>query len=236
MVINLLLFYTLTAQNDQKSFAVGIHFNPNLLTKTPVRFIHEYDHIGIHEIDEGSIFGYSVGINLTRYWNNKIDIEAGIYFSQRGYSWKFNRISYTDSAFATVNHEISLIVVEYTNLFYCLDIPVSLRYRFFTSDKIDLHLRGGLIPYFVFKEDYTEKQVTIIGGVKEFHHTYTDMKHFTTNVNISALIALGETFSLTKNLNLQLEVLSNYNIFRMRIGLPDRLLNFGINAGIVYEF
>jgi hypothetical protein len=236
MVINLLLFSTLTAQNNQKTLAVGIHFNPNLLTKTPVRFVHENDNIGLYEIEEGSIFGYSVGINLTRYWNDKIGIDAGISLTQRGYNWKYTRVSYTDSVFMRVNHEINPIVDDITNRYYCLDIPVSLKYRFLTSEKVDLHLRVGLVPYFVFKQDITEKYVYIIGGIEEFHHSYTDMKRFDTNVNVSALVALGETFSLTKNLKLQLEVLSNYNIFGMSIGSNDRLLNIGINSGIVYEF
>ena len=62
------------------------------------------------------------------------------------------------------------------------------------------------------------------------------MKYFDTNANISALVALGETFSLTKKINFQLEVLTNYSILGMSIGSSNRLLNFGIDAGIVYEF
>ena len=171
------------------------------MTKTPVRF---FDNLvdsngGISEIEECGIFGYSIGANLIRYWNDKIGIEAGIYYSQRGNTWKYSKVSYTDSVFMRVNHEINPITNEITNLYHCLDIPVSIRFRFFNSDKIDLHLRGGLVPYFVYKEEITEKYVFIIGGIKEFHHTHTNMKQFATNVNISAMVALGETFSLTKN-------------------------------------
>jgi hypothetical protein len=238
MTANLFLISTLTAQNDQKTLAFGINFNPNRLTKTPLIFIDnelESDG-GISEIKESGIFGYSIGANLIRYWNDKIGIEAGIYYSQRGYIWKYTRVSYTDSVFMRVNHEINPITDEITHLYHCIDIPVSLRYKFFNSDKIDIYFRGGLIPYLVFKEENNEKFHFIIGGYEEFHHEDTKMKYFTTNANISALIALGETFSLTEKLNFQLEVLTNYNILGMRIDYSDRLLNYGISVGIVYEF
>jgi len=238
MAANLFLISALTAQNDQKTLAIGIHFNPNRLTKTPVRFLDniEDSNGGISQMEEGGIFGYSIGANLIRYWNDKIGIEAGIYYSQRGYTWKYTRVSYTDSVFMRVNHEINPITDEITHLYHCIDFPVSLRYKFLNSEKIDLYIRGGLIPYLVFKEENYEKFHYIIGGYKEYYHTDTEMKYFTTNANISALVALGETFWLAEKLSLQLEVLSNYNILGMSIGSFDRLLNFGISAGIVYEF
>ena len=208
------------------------------MTATPVRFFeYEVDSYGgISEIKEGGIFGYSIGINLIRYLNDKIGIEASIFYSQRGCISKYTQVSYADSVFMRVNHEINPITDEITHLFHCIDIPVSLRYKFFNSDKIDLYFRGGLVPYLVFKEETNEKFHFIIGGFKEFHQTYTEMKRFTTNANVSALLTLGETFSLAEKLSFQLEVLTNYSIFGMSIGSSDRLLNFGVNAGIFYEF
>jgi hypothetical protein len=236
MVINMFLITALKAQDNHKTISCGIHFAQNRLSKTPLGFFYNQDSLGITEIDESGIFGYSFGINLIRFWNDKIGIEAGIYYSQRGYTWKYTQVSYTDSVFMRVNFKLNPFIDQTTHLYHCIDIPVSIRYRFFNSDKIELHIRGGLISYIVFKEEYDEKIHFLTGDYVGYHQTITKMKYFDTNANISALVALGETFSLTKKINFQLEVLTNYSILGMSIGSSNRLLNFGIDAGIVYEF
>jgi hypothetical protein len=183
-------------------------------------------------------FGYTLGLNASKYFSKCFSIETGLQFSNKGFATKklINSYMSIDSVtglpeFIPGSGNMSISTKFYYN-FYYLDIPIRTIFKF-GKKKIQFISSIGLTTNILLKANQTmvdEYQ----DGRKE--HQRMKIQYNFNSLNLSPNIGTGIEFKINNKSNLRIESMLRFGIRRINDGpMATHLWNLGLNISYNYK-
>ncbi len=176
----------------------------------------------IRDTLEVARFGYTAGINVKYRFNNKIGIETGILYSDKGEKTK--RTSFED-----VPSGQKVIYYTYKYHYHYLDIPLKVNYYFFTG-KVKLYVTAGISTNI-----FINKKTTLLKGHDKTDWEKTNSKTTTgfNRFNFALLAGAGINYKISDKLNLKAEPMYSRSLTSI-INAPvkEYLYSYGLSIGI----
>ena len=249
-IVCLLSFFLANAQtinNEEKQkgasrFEIAFSISPDLCYRTleiaiptAVGASLVYDNREKNEVIKP---GFTTGINGCYSANNRIGIEAGLLFSDKGYNYKWSSISLgspLDPRFG-FNGDTNNILVKMKQNYhnYYFDIPVSVKY-FWGKNKIRFVGQLGITANLFIKESVTTlfeySQGDRDRSSEESNYHYEAL-------NISPFAGFGINYQLSPALSVSAEPVFRYGVLRIIKNEPltAYLWNAGLNLSFRYRF
>lgn len=171
-------------------------------------------------------YGYTIGIIMLFKLNNRINLEIGLQFSNKGEKtkqWDLHPFQ-PDPAIPKK--------IKFTYSYLYLDIPIKINYNLMNK-RFKVFISPGISTNIFIAYNSTSFLEYEDGNTGKI--SSTSFSGFT-RVNIAILAGLGLDYGLTKNLNFRLEPIYRQSITSI-IDAPIKayLYSFGINTGIYYK-
>lgn len=171
-------------------------------------------------------FGFTTGISILFEVNNRIMIDAGIQYANKGEKTKSYNIVIQDSDSIIAPETISA-----TFNYYYLDIPIKVNY-YFKKTNPKLFISGGISGNIFLNQKTTIKYMN--SGQKE---KFDGIKNYSYDINFSGLAGLGVDFEIFEKMNLRIEPTFRCSLFQMGDNVAKQYLySIGTNFGIYYIF
>jgi hypothetical protein len=226
---------------DFQKMQIGVIFSPDFCFRT----LKNDDESSISEfivnsrnVSETAKLGYTTGLNFIYNIREKLGIELGIQYSNKGFQTKmqdltFNptidprrgSMTYTSGSGSTP----SRIGQIYNDLY--IDIPLKFNFAF-GNKKLRLIASTGVTTNIFIKETTTNKFEYADGSIEKT--TMTSSFDYN-KVNVSPFIGAGVDWELNRKNHLKIEPTFRYGIIKM-IDAPvtDYLWNAGLNIGYYF--
>ncbi len=168
-------------------------------------------------------FGYTAGISIAYKLTEKINIETGAFFSDKGEKTKkytLERLPYGQEA----------AQYSYNFHYYYLDIPLKVDY-YFLNGKLKAYITaGGAANVLLF-----QKTTISITHANSTEKTLTKTDNDFNRVNFSVMAGFGLSYPISKKTNLKLEPIYTRSITSI-INAPVKgyLYSFGVTVGVVF--
>ena len=235
IICTMFMFFPLTmychstdSTTSDRNFSLGLSFSPDycyrkLKPDASVKWIA--DQRDSMEIPK---FGFTSGVNALYRFRNKIIIEAGIQYSEKGYKTKeyvYNYISPTGQPDPAVPKQA---MWKYSYRY--LDIPIKIDYSILTG-RLNLFFSGGISSNIFLSEKITIIEEFQDGSIKKGFPKNTMTKY--SPLNFSVLGGLGIDFALTKRIHIRVEPTYGHFITSI-IDAPIKgyLFSTGLNTGV----
>jgi hypothetical protein len=233
-----LLFFTLLSflsiaqkeNNNESKFRIGIYIQPNIdyrrlfgtgeneITTLIIDSRNDY---------EISKIGYNIGLNTEFTITEKISIESGVSYSNKGY--KSKKI---DAIFPQGPEPSGLVAVQISYLFNYIEIPLQLNYKVGNNKLRFISSFGASINIMLSAQEKTKifygdgsSQTNKLKVDNSYTYAYNKL-------NIFPTISLGAEYLLNNNLTLRVQPTFNYGVLKI-IDSPIRanLWSFGLKVG-----
>jgi hypothetical protein len=165
--------------------------------------------------------GYTAGINLLYRFTDKVSLETGVFYSNKGTVSKYY-FSAVDSFFVGGTLKI-------TSVYHFIDLPLKANIYILRKKKVQLFLAGGLAAnIFLFHQT---KYQTDIPGI------YVGNSNDIKRIGISVLGSLGMDLPVSSRLFVRVEPTFKRSLTRISETGPIKsyLYNSGLNLGIYYK-
>lgn len=234
-VVLTLCITTAFAQEEPKpekpKFALGVNFSSGYayrfiwLSKDASSFTHKVKEL-FDDTEEGK-FGYTTGLNFSWFPANRLTVETGIWFSNKGFDMKW-----FDLSNATAEPDpIGKAKVRYSLAY--LSVPLKVNFNILTSP-LTLFISAGITAdYLLYAKS---KQFLVYTDGHTDSHT-SNSREGLKDLTMSALGSVGLEYTFLKHFRLRFEPTYMMNI--LKIGSGDAgtyLWSVGGNVGMYYVF
>ncbi|MBO9702712.1 MAG: PorT family protein [Sporocytophaga sp.] len=164
--------------------------------------------------------GYTLGVDLIYRFNDKIAIETGVFYSNKGSKSEINIQSF-DSVFAGG-------YIKSTSVLHYIDLPIKANFYVLRKRKIQIFLAGGLAANFLLKH-HTKLQTNIPNLI------YIDN---TQKIGVSVLGSLGLDLPVTSRMFVRVEPIFRRSLTRISKydgPIKSYLYNPGLSFGVYYK-
>jgi len=232
------------SQDETNYVALGLYINPNIMYRNTwlkpgqkeddsyKKFLKKYY----------PILGYNWGASLNWKRYKFGSFEAGIFLNQRGYGFH-NKIEVPDSIANNQYNPGSPIPEEFDikDIYYFIDIPLSLKRDILQRNKISLYGKGGISLNMLLKDTrlIQEYYIDDTEGHDRNDIKFKELQVFNfRRFNISTIFSIGINISITQNIEIQAESIVDCLILPFFMGgdYSIRLFETGIKTGISYKF
>lgn len=175
-------------------------------------------------------FGYTTGAGVLFSLTNKITLETGLLFSDKGEKTKYHHLT-TGSPDPLLGEKIRFV---YHYLY--LDVPVKANY-FVLMGKVKLFLSAGISAN-IFLTQKTSSIIEYSDGSTARNNSTGFINDFYSKVNLAAIAGVGINYGLTSRLNLRIEPVYRRSITSITASpssIKGYLYSIGINTGIYYR-
>jgi len=229
-LIPLTVFSQVNDSTPSRKFSFGITFSPDycyrtLKSDTSVKWLTDSrDSLEIPK------FGFTAGLNLALKINNRISLETGLLFSDKGEKTKeFALFGITPSGQPDPDQPTKCSSVFHYSY---IDIPVKVHYYLLTQ-RAKLFLSAGISP-----NVFLSQSVTSTFEYSDGHTTKTTSAGNAgfTGINLTVIAGLGFGYDLTNKFYLKIEPEYRRSITSI-VDAPMKvyLYSIGINTGLYYK-
>jgi hypothetical protein len=227
--------------NNAKHFFIAANFSTDVCYRT-LKIVDAssigasivYDDRNKNEIIK---IGYSTGINACYFLTEKIALEIGFQYSDKGYERKWSNLlfgSMIDPRYGFVYDSTNLPKkIKYNYNDYYLDIPFRVKY-FFGNKRINFVTSAGLTTNIFIKEVSTGVLEYSNGDIERQNNNSTfDYK----KIDLSPTFSLGVNYKITESMYLSIEPTFRYGILKIiDAPLTGYLYSGGLNILYYYKF
>ena len=215
---------------DFKRIQIGINFSPDYNYRT----LKDNDTNSVNSIiidirndQEIAKFGYSTGLNVCYNFTKTIGLETGIHYTEKGFQTKKLDIVGNQPDPSLPNN------IKFIYNFFYIDIPLKANIMF-GRKRISFFSSIGFITNIFIKETSTSILEFSNGRIEKKTQPST-MLHYN-KVNISPSISTGIDFKMNDRMNLKIEPIFRYGVFKIiNASITDYLWNVGINITYYYK-
>jgi opacity protein-like surface antigen len=169
-------------------------------------------------------FGYTTGVSLLYQLKDRIFIESGIQFSDKGEKTKAIELDPLEPDPLLVSNQVS-----FKYHYYYLQLPVKVNYMF-TSGKVHFFVSSG----FSFNFFLNSRTVMKFEGTDKTSES--DSRQDISTFNIEFLLGGGIDYSINKRLNIRLEPIYRQSVIPL-VDAPVKQYQYslGANTGVFYK-
>ena len=170
-------------------------------------------------------FGYSAGMSFGYYLTNKLSVESGLQFSNKGY--KTIPLNYIID---WENPGSYLAVATISYRYYYLDVPLKLNYEFF-NNRFQVITGIGVIGNIFLK---AMRKITAENSGDDFVNDTDEMDIEQNPVIISGVLSAGVKYNINKKVHIRLEPVFKYALtdFEDNSYISTYLWSVGVQAGV----
>jgi hypothetical protein len=220
--------YCQNAENkESKKIQVGVYYSLDRCFRN-LEAVDENDTSSLNFIDyrnyyEELKYGFTSGISIRYELKNRLLIETGLQYSDKGYQRR-------DYVYLPSAPDSTLYIINRENFKY-LSIPLQFNTYFFKK-KIGIYSSFGISTDFLVDATHISK-VKGSDKYKNVHKSQYDYNLF----NVTPFIGLGVDFTISKNMNLQIEPTFRYSILKTIDEKPitSYLWNSGIRISLNFK-
>lgn len=235
LLATILFFHTVTAQNKirkaaNKHFFTGIHFSPDLcyrqLVNNDGQSVTETIIKARNRIEKTRV-GLSTGISFGWYISSRVQVETGLFFSDRGYRTNKELLVYIPPVPGNAPFAVKHI---YKKRFF--DVP--LRVVYLWGDKrLQLATGGGLIMNLLLNQRQVTYNYFETGEMKKEN---TKLQDDFKRLNLSLQLGMGLRYRINERLRLMVEPVVKYGLFKSAdTPVAEKLWTVGLNSGIYFS-
>jgi len=230
LILILLLTSTITFGQDTSAtrhkFFIGVSYSPDYCYRTQVNksisdslwnYVKNY-----YDSIETSKFGYTTGINLCYYISEKIFIESGVLYSNKGYKTIPVKTPMID-----INGNVTYISASFISTYKYLDIPFKVNYTFLKR-RIKIVAGIGATLNIFLNSSFTSEPKEAIESVIVISENTVN------KINLSPTISIGLLYKLNEKMNLRLEPTYHYGIFNIDDNSSKSVHLWNAGIGIAY--
>jgi len=182
-------------------------------------------------------FGYTAGLNLRRNFSHHVGIEAGIQYSNKGYTWNLDIDPLTtgyliDPRYGfvyTYDRFVTKVKCRYN--FIYLDIPVRAIFTFGKKKLCFIASIGAVTNILLTAESKTYSEYS--NG--ETSQQKRVIKSDYNSLNFSPMFSVGVGYKLSDRFNLAVEPTFRYGVLKINdFPVTDYLWNAGLNFSCYY--
>lgn len=227
-VIILMIFsLTLPAQKQDtlrpRKFSWGLTFSPDfcyriLKYRSSAQWIEDRRNAA-----EQPKLGFTFGINMNRLINERINIDAGFLFSDKGEKTRWMDLTWMEGGDFPVK---SRTIFHYQYL----DIPLKINYCVLRK-KIRLFISAGISSNFFIRQR-TVLEMEYEGGRRT--KSINNEQEVYSDVNFAFIFGFGISYDLTKRITIKLEPVYRQSICPVLVNMPDKeyLYSAGLTMSI----
>jgi hypothetical protein len=214
-----------TSLNRAKKIRLGINFSPAIgyrkIINADKNIYNDYIIVSRNE-KENSSFNYSIGATICYLLNEKIDIETGIQYAKKGYSFKNQYLVFENP----IGNDLVYANGKYN--FNYLDFPFKINIEF-GKKRIAFTAGIGFMANFLIGNNQ-KLYVTYADGRNEIRTVKNDFEF--RKFNISSIFSAGINYKINSKSNLKIVPTFQYGIISI-IDAPinEYLWNVGVNIG-----
>lgn len=168
-------------------------------------------------------FGFTTGGRILFTLGNKVSLESGLLFSDKGERTKeitYRYLDYDERAPVSGKHNYH---------YYYLDVPVKMNY-YLTSQKVKFFVSAGTSVNF-FIAHKTTSTLTFADGRVEDRKIATEFAF--NQVNVAALAGMGADVAISEKLSLRVEPIYRRSVVSIiNTPIKSNLYSFGMNFGV----
>jgi hypothetical protein len=215
--------------NDGKIF-VGINFSPDLCYRNIIAYdgnLYSQDMAKHRDSIQIPKFGFTTGLTVLIKINNRLFIDLGLRFSNKGKKTKsLDHYIYDNDSLVSTGEKF---VATYN--YYYLDMPIKVNY-IVTKTNPSLFISGGIAGNIYLNNK------TILNYSNSGQKVYNEQNiNQPIKNNLSGLLGLGIDFEILQKMNLRFEPIFRYSFFPKRVdSVKEHLYSFGANIGFYYIF
>ncbi|MBA3899252.1 MAG: PorT family protein [Bacteroidetes bacterium] len=167
--------------------------------------------------------GLTTGINVSLKIKNRIHLETGLLYAEKGYTFQTPTFIYIGPVDPTIPKNAHLIYK-----YHYLDVPIKLNYYFLTGG-LKLYGTAGISPnIFIGNNVYVNYQ----NNTGNIHHGSNSSNNFN-KINLAVITGLGLQYDLNNKLYIKAEPVYRRSITSIKDApIKEYLYSFGINSGI----
>jgi hypothetical protein len=227
---------------DKRRFLVGINISPDYCFRTLKNSDNsEFGSIYLESVSEYEKpkFSYTAGLNICYNLTKQFAIEAGLQYSNKGYTYVDNDPEYSvgdmnDPRYGFVYNSISTSPITKFQLIYnflYFDIPLRAKFyfgknrlRFVTSLGVtaNIFLKANMVRIYKYENGDKDRKTF------ELDHNYKP-------VNLSPAISAGIDYGISNKFSLAVEPTFRYGLINVQDYYVDNYLwNAGLNLSFYY--
>lgn len=223
----------------ERNLYIGFNFSPDIcyrtLTTSDTAAIINYivDHRNAYEVPK---LGYTTGISIRLDLTNRISLESGINFSNKGYHYKWTDLYFgaqVDPRYGfNVDSTNAIVRAKFCYRDFYIDVPLNAIY-YFGRKRMHFNLGIGLTTN-VFIGEYVVSTLEQANGKKERYRSsrYDDLAR----INLSPTIFFGATYNINDRIQLGIEPGLRYGILSIvDAPISGYLWNAGMNFKCYYK-
>ena len=236
VVISVILFLFVllnaSAQNETpaeyKKIMLGLSFSPDYCSRV-LKSKPSYNSF-VEERNDTEIpkFGFTTGLNLLMRLDRKLDLESGIFYSNKGYKTQKQNLFWLDNnKDVPVNYQ-----VIYTYQYF--DIPLKLNYYFITS-RIRFFLTSG-ISLNIFNRQQIKLKLEEANGNRSSSLSQNDLGF--SSVNLELLTGVGMFYTLSDRMHLKVQPIYRTSLTSLTSStmINEKLYSIGVDIGFYFTF
>lgn len=214
---------------DSKSFWLGVSFSPDYCFRYLKGDASSQSTIHFRDSMEYAKFGFTTGLIIIYDLNQKIKIETGLLFSDKGErSKKYRNIISTGPP-----DQPYPINVYFINHYQYIDIPVKITYNIIGS-KSTIFISSGISSNLFFKDRSKGFMEMSDGSIRK---RGGDSLIGVKQLNFSLLAGIGLDYNIKNRFKIRIEPIYRYSFTPSNNKQPKSFLySFGTNLGIFYNY
>lgn len=227
IILLILISFTAFGQSPDtvktKRFSIGLTFSPDYCYRILIADASSQWIANIRDNSETPKFGYTTGLNFAQSLNNKIAVESGLLFSDKG---ERNKPLLTD-----INGNL-MGEADFNYHYEYMDIPFKIIYSFVTR-RTKIFLSGGISLNIFLRQRIT----SVFEYAPGYYGTFSSVNNKDyARINLAILIGLGFSYEISKSFYLKIEPTHRHSITSI-IDAPIKsyLYSIGINTGLYYK-
>lgn len=232
LLLLLLAPFAASGQDEEatkpKKLMVGLSFSPDYCFRTlKAESSHQFI---VEERNETEIpkVGFTAGAELLWQVHKRMDLQTGVYYSNKGYKTDKHSLTWTSSdPNFPVNYQI-----RYRYQYF--DIPVRVNYYILTS-KLKVFVTGGIVTN-VFNRQQTKLILEEADGSDRSTLSDTDLGF--SAITISALTGIGIFYPVSKSFSFKIQPVFSQSLTALKrsTDLKEKLYSAGVEVGFYYAF
>lgn len=235
--LSLVLCINYTTGQELNKWSVGFGFSPDVCYRTLTFGGVAPDQRELfrklndnHRLKMGVTTGFQVKYNV----NEKVSLESGVLYSNKGYSAYFENLN-TGNQVGPQGFTGPPGTARIRYIYKYVDVPFKLNYHVLVREKLTWYLTGG----FVANSYLQFKNVSLVNFPGEPRHVNTSFQHYEglRPIDFSPFIGFGAMLNMGERTSLQLEPLFRHQVVPV-YDAPVRmyLWNVGVNAVVYWRF
>ena len=227
----IIISFAVQGQNNKptKKILIGFNFSPDYNFRTLKNSNGESSAdvtIKNRNDIETPKFGYTTGMNVGIIVSQRLGLETGIQYSDKGYKTKIQDLVYFPPSPSSPKKAHFIYAYQYVG------IPFKAKF-YFGKGNVRFLSSIGLMTNFLLNV----KQTTIVeySNGKTEKNTQSTTSSFK-KVDISPIVSIGIDYKLNKKFHLLAEPTFRYGVIKTKSApVTENLWNAGLNIGIYYE-